>query len=290
MLFIPPGGPPREFWLWGVGVGTGRKWRGNGQLQLNVRLAGPAVSLGRVLAVRAHLQRCTCSCTLAAAARSQRQQERSPDGPVGGAGRAGGVIHGNAAALLLWLLLHWANSPNCSLPAGLFSPPAHCLYALISFRAQEGGDRCESHWANSGERRLPSLPCSQENLPFYFFIWAPSCRAEPSLMSESWIKSFKPKGAGHPSPNTPCNVLLEIIRALPLHTTNTGPSKAPSSASTPLFIVLKPPGKNGCLTWYHSPLWWIMSGWVCSLLRGSDTWETQQDQHTKSSKNPSEGV
>lgn len=44
MLFSPPpGGPPRELWLWEIGVGMGRDLRGNGQLQLNVTFIGPSV-------------------------------------------------------------------------------------------------------------------------------------------------------------------------------------------------------------------------------------------------------
>lgn len=189
----PPGGPPRELWLWEIGVGMGRDWRGNGQLQLNVTFIGPSVGFIPSRPDRSRPSGLTFrGCTFRAQHRAVKAaKEVSWQAEPGRAQSRPGrqqdgvwyatLIHGNAAALPLWLLLHWANTPNCSLPAGLFSPPAHCLCPHISFMVQERGDRCESHWANSGERRLPSLPCSQENLPFYFFIWAPSCRTEPRV-------------------------------------------------------------------------------------------------------------
>lgn len=65
------------------------------------------------------------------------------------------------------------------------SPPAFLsrstLFVPSHFIQTEGGDCSQSHWANSGGRSIPSLLCSQENPPFYFFIWAPSCQAEPRV-------------------------------------------------------------------------------------------------------------
>lgn len=270
MLFSPPGGPPREFWLWGVGVGPGGKWRGNGQLQLNVRFIGLslAFALPRLQPANTDPSRLS-GPTFTAALRLHVQlharfsirppkttrEERSPGGLVGGAGGLwyATLIHGNAAALLLWLLLHWANTPNCSLPAGLFSPPAHCLYPHISFRAQERGGSLREPLSKQWRKEAAIFTLFPGEPAFLFFYLSSKLSSwAQSLMSESWINSFKPKGAGHPSPNPPWNVLLEIIKAFPLHTTNIGQSKASSAASSLLFIVLKHPGGgDGCLTWYH---------------------------------------
>lgn len=44
--------------------------------------------------------------------------------------------------------------------------PSHFIQAC------RGEDCSQSHWANSGEKRsLPSLLCSQENLPFFIFLF-----------------------------------------------------------------------------------------------------------------------
>lgn len=75
------------------------------------------------------------------------------------------------------------------LSSGTLFVPSHFI--------QPGGEDCsQSHWANSGEKSLPSLLCSQENLPFLIFFYLSSKRSSwaQSLMSESWINCFKPKG------------------------------------------------------------------------------------------------
>lgn len=69
------------------------------------------------------------------------------------------------------------------------------LFVPSHFIQAGGGDCSQSHWANSGERSLPSLLCSQENLPFLFFYLSSKLSSwARSLMSESWINCFKPKG------------------------------------------------------------------------------------------------
>lgn len=127
------------------------------------------------------------------------------------------------------------------------SPPAlsllrHIVCAL-AFHSDLGGggeDCSQSHWANSGERSLPSLPCSQENLPFLFFYLSSKLSSwAESLMSESWINCFKPKG-----PATHHQTLPEMFywRLLKLshytRCTNTGQQKEPSSVFNLLFMVL----------------------------------------------------
>ena len=70
------------------------------------------------------------------------------------------------------------------------------LFVPSHFIEAGGGEDCsQSHWANSGERSLPSLLCSQENLPFLFFHFSSKLSSwANSLMSESWINCFKPRG------------------------------------------------------------------------------------------------
>lgn len=183
----PPGGPPRESWLWETGVGMGRDWRGNGQLQLNVTFTGPSVhSLrsGPLQDLRPDLRGWTIHADLS----SQRGQltgqacsSTVPTGPTAGRRLIPPWFMGTPRLCLCDCssteqILQTVHSP----PA--FSLLQHIVHALTFLSwCRRGGDRCESHWANSGERRLPSLPCSLENPPFYFFIWAPSCRTEPRV-------------------------------------------------------------------------------------------------------------
>lgn len=123
------------------------------------------------------------------------------------------------------------------------SPPAlsllrHIVCAL-AFHSGWGEDCSQSHWANSGERSLPSLLCSQENLPLFlfFFISAPSCRAE-SLMSESWINCFKPEGRATHHQTLPEMFYWRLLK-LSHYTrwTNIGQQKAPNSVFSLLFMV-----------------------------------------------------
>lgn len=69
------------------------------------------------------------------------------------------------------------------------------IVCALAFHSGWGGEDCSpSHWANSGERSLPSLLCSQENLPFIIFYLSSKLLSwADSLMSESWINCFKPK-------------------------------------------------------------------------------------------------
>lgn len=80
------------------------------------------------------------------------------------------------------------------------SPPSlslrpHIVWAL-AFLSGRGEDCSQSHWANRAERSLPSLLCSQENLPFFIFFYLSSKLSSwaQGLMSESWINCFKPTG------------------------------------------------------------------------------------------------
>lgn len=121
------------------------------------------------------------------------------------------------------------------LSSGTLFVPSHFI------QTWGGGEDCsQSHWANSGERSLPSLPCSQENLPFLFFYLSSKLSSwAESLMSESWINCFKPKG-----PATHHQTLPEMFywRLLKLshytRCTNTGQQKEPSSVFNLLFMVL----------------------------------------------------
>lgn len=81
----------------------------------------------------------------------------------------GALIHGNASALPLWRLLHWANTPNCSFPAGPFSPPAHCLCPRISFRL---GGRLLSEPLSKQWRKEPAIfTLFPGELAFFIFLF-----------------------------------------------------------------------------------------------------------------------
>lgn len=153
----------------------------------------------------------------------------------------GTLIHGNASALPLWLLLHWANTPNCSFPAGPFSPPAHCLCPRISFRLGGGGKialRATEQTVEKGACHLYPVP-RRTCLFLFFYLSSKLSSWAESLMSESWINCFKPKG-----PATHHQTLPEMFywRLLKLshytRCTNTGRQEEPSSVFNLLFMVL----------------------------------------------------
>lgn len=129
-------------------------------------------------------------------------------------------------------------------PAGPFSPPPHCLCPRISFRMEDGGGRggcSQSHWANSGERILPSLLCSQENFAFlnFFYLSSKLSSWAQSLMSESWINCFKPKGRATHHQTLPEMFYWRLLK-LSLYTrcTNIGAAEESNSVSSLLFMVL----------------------------------------------------
>lgn len=104
----------------------------------------------------------------------------------------------------------------------------------------------------------------------FFYLSSKLSNWAQSLMSESWINSFKPKGAGHPSPNSPWNVLLEIIKAFPRqHRQILGDQKPPALLSPLDWWFKVSQKKRNCLTWCHLLIWWILSRWFCSFQRGS---------------------
>lgn len=281
----PPGGPPRELWLWGIGVGMGRDWRGNGQLQLNVTFIGPSVGF-----IPSRLDRSRPSgltfrgCTFHARHRAVKAAKEvswqaKPGRARSGPGRQqdgvwyATLIHGNAAALPLWLLLHWANTPNCSLPAGPFLSSSTLFMASHFFHgAGEGGSLREplsKQWRKEAAifTLFPGEPAF-----LFFYLSSKLSNWAQSLMSESWINSFKPKGAGHPSPNRPWNVLLEIIKAFPRqHRQILGNQEPPALLSLLYWWFKVSQTKRSCLTWCHLLIWWIMSRWFCSFQRGSGT-------------------
>jgi len=128
---------------------------------------------------------------------------------------------------------------------------AHSLSALsllrhivcaLAFLSGWGEDCSQSHWSNSGERSLPSLLCSQENLLFYFFFYLSSKLSgwAESLMLEIWINCLKPKGRA-----THLQTLAKMFywRLLKIsgytRCTNTGQQEESNSTFPPLFIGLK---------------------------------------------------
>lgn len=177
--------PPRElrvrrlFFVVGIKI-----WRGNGQLLLNVSVINPnaihthtspspllfwrdigtqhsatcgsnssewnQARAGHLTVQFSGEQRLFASCCRPAGdAERERERER-------GAG-----FHGNASARPLWLLLHWANTPHCSFPAGPFSPPAHCVPSHFIQPREEGGLLSEPLSKQWGEKRschLYSVP------------------------------------------------------------------------------------------------------------------------------------
>lgn len=95
-------------------------------------------------------------------------------------------------------------------------------------RGGRGGEPLSKQWRKGGCHLYPVPRRTRSKL---------SSRAD-SLMSESWINCFKPKGAGHPSPNVPRNVLLQIIKACHYtRCTNSGQPGESGSVFTLLFMV-----------------------------------------------------
>lgn len=180
--------PPRElrvrrlFFVVGIKI-----WRGNGQLLLNVSVINPnaiqsppththpqapfyfdGISGPNIQprAAQTHLnetrpepvtwryssqENSGYSRRVVGPPATQRERERE----------RGAGFHGNASARPLWLLLHWANTPHCSFPAGPFSPPAHCVPSHFIQPREEGGLLSEPLSKQWGEKRschLYSVP------------------------------------------------------------------------------------------------------------------------------------
>lgn len=97
------------------------------------------------------------------------------------------------------------------------SPPALSLLQHIvcarAFHSGWGEDCSQSHWANTGERSLPSLLCSQENLPFLFFYWSSKLSSWAGVWCQkAELIALKQRG-GPPITKPPRHVLSEIIKA-----------------------------------------------------------------------------
>lgn len=143
----------------------------------------------------------------------------------------------------LWLCLCGGSSTKQILQT-VHSPPAlsllrHIVCAL-AFHSGWGEDCSQSHWANSGEKSLPSLLCSQENLAFlFFYLSSKLSRWARSLMSESWINCFKPKGRATHHQTLPEMFYWRLLK-LSRYTrcTNIGQQGESNSVFSPLFLVL----------------------------------------------------
>lgn len=279
----PPGGPPRELWLWEIRLGMGRVWRGNGQLQLNVTFIGPSgfipsrLERSRPSGLTFVVGPSTCSI----------KQSNSQRGELTGRAWSGIVRTGpTAGPHLMHHLDSWERrssafvaAPPLSKYSKLFSPRRPFLSSSTLFLpshffhgAGEGGSLREplsKQWRKEAAifTLFPGEPA------FLFFYLSPKLSNwAQSLMSESWINSFKPKGAGHPSPNRPWNVLLEIIKAFPRqHRQILGSQKPPALLSLLYWWFKVSQTKRSCLTRCHLLIWWIMSRWFCSFQRGSGT-------------------
>lgn len=116
------------------------------------------------------------------------------------------------------------------LSSGTLFVPSHFIQAggKIALRATE-------QTVEKGACHLYSVP--RRTCLFYFFISAPSCRAE-SLMSESWINCFKPEGRATHHQTLPEMFYWRLLK-LSHYTrwTNIGQQKEPNSVFSLLFMV-----------------------------------------------------
>lgn len=276
----PPGGPPRELWLWEIGVGMGRDCRGNGQLQQNVTFIEVLASFPHIWTGPGPWAWPSWLDLPRAASSSQRGQLTGQawsyivqTGPTAG----GRLIH----HLDSWERRSSAfvAVPPLSKYSKLFTPCRPFLSSSTLFMpshffhgAGEGGllrEPLSKQWRKEAAifTLFPGEPAF-----LFFYLSSKLSNWAQSLMSESWINSFKPKGAGHPSPNRPWNVLLEIIKAFPRqHRQILGNQKPPALLSLLYWWFKVSQTKRSCLTWCHLLIWWIMSRWFCSFQRGSGT-------------------